>query len=320
MLAGGDQRAAVGQVELERARGDLLGSPRTWQPTVQPTAPRDEWAVRPGDGGRARPAGCDDDEVTTGGGGRAVRGLGTLLNVGTVLLGSGLGIALRGRLPERTRSTVTDALGLVTLVIGGLNVAEGLGSAAYRRAVGPSAVLLVVLGGLLVGGICGSLLRVEDRLEASGGWLQRRLTRTDTGGAARARFIEGFVTASLLFCVGPLTVLGSLSDGLGNGIEQLALKSTLDGFASIAFAASLGWGVAAAALSVAVVQGALTVVGAVLGSLLPDAELAALTATGGVLLLGVGLRLLEVKRVAVGDLLPALVAAPALAALVHALR
>ena len=249
------------------------------------------------------------------------RGAGTLLNVATVLLGSGLGIALGGRLPERTRATVTDALGLVTLVIGGLNVADGLASQDYRDAVG-SGGLLVVLGALLLGGLTGSLLRLEDRLEGVGARLQRRLSRPGAGDgeAARARFVEGWVTASLVFCIGPLTVLGSLSDGLGRGIEQLALKSTLDGFASLAFAASLGWGVAASALSVLVVQGALTALGAVLGDLLPEALVATTTATGGVLLLGVGLRLLAVKAVPVGDLLPALVAAPLLTALVTALR
>ncbi len=247
-----------------------------------------------------------------------MRGAGTLLNVATVLLGSGVGIALGGRLPERTRRTVTDALGLVTLVIGGLNVADGLGSPAYRDAVGEGAGLLVVLGALLLGGIAGSLLRLEDRLESSGGWLQARLSRD--AGTDRARFVEGYVTASLVFCIGPLTVLGALSDGLGRGIEQLALKSTLDGFAAMAFAASLGWGVAVSALSVLVVQGSLTLAGALLGDLLPEALVASVTATGGVLLLGVGLRLLALKAVAVGDLLPALLAAPALAALVDVLR
>ena len=278
-----------------------------------------------------------------------VRGAGTALNVAAVLVGSGLGVALRGRLPERTRATVTDALGLVTLVIGALNVAEGLASRAYADAVGPGGGLLVVLGALLLGGITGSLARLEDRLEGVGAALQSRLggrprpsRRDRAGGApptgrrtgaassrdaaaagpavARARFVEGFVTASLVFCVGPLAVLGPLSDGLGRGIEQLALKSTLDGFASLAFAASLGWGVAASALSVAVVQGSLTVLGAVLGGLLPEAQIAALTATGGVLLLGVGLRLLAVKPVPVGDLLPALVCAPVLTAVVAAVR
>ena len=136
----------------------------------------------------------------------------------------------------------------------------------------------------------------------------------------RRRFIEGYVSASLLFCVGPLTILGSLSDGLGDGIDQLALKSVLDGFASIAFAASLGWGVAAAALTVLVVQGAITGVGVLLGGLLPDGHVAAITATGGLLLVGVALRLLRIKQVPVGDLLPALLVAPLLAQLVAVLR
>ena len=151
-----------------------------------------------------------------------------------------------------------------------------------------------------------------------GSWLQRRLT-AGGGGEARERFVEGYVSASLVFVVGPLAVLGSLSDGLGRGIEALVLKSTLDGFAALAFAASLGWGVAASALSVGVLQGSLTLLGALLGGLLPAALVSAVTATGGVLLLGVGLRLLDVKPVAVADLLPALLVAPALTALVDAL-
>ena len=246
-----------------------------------------------------------------------MRGTGTLLNMAAILLGSGLGVALRGRLPERTRSTVTDALGLVTLVIGGLNV-MALADPEFQEAATESGTLLVVLGSLLVGGIVGSLLSLEARLESTGAWLQKRLAR-EGSGEARARFVEGYVSASLVFVVGPLAVLGSLSDGLGRGIEELALKSTLDGFASLAFAASLGWGVAAAALSVGVVQGLLTLLGYLLGGLLPLALVAAVTATGGVLLLGVGLRLLAIKAVPVGDMLPALVVAPLLTALVDRL-
>ena len=247
-----------------------------------------------------------------------VRGSGTLLNMAAILAGSGLGVLLRGGLPERTRVTITDALGLVTLVIGGLNLVA-LGDAEFSAAVGDGGTLLVVLGALLVGGILGSLLSLEARLERSGAWLQRRLAR-EGGSEARERFVEGYVSASLVFVVGPLAVLGSLSDGLGRGIEQLALKSTLDGFASLAFAASLGWGVAAAAISVGVVQGLLTLLGYLLGGLLPAALVSAVTATGGVLLLGVGLRLLTLNPVAVGDLLPALIAAPLLTLLVDAVR
>lgn len=246
------------------------------------------------------------------------RGIGTVVNVATVLLGSGIGVLVGHRLPQRTRDVVTDALGLVTLLIAALS-AVAVADAAFSDAVGDSAPVLIVLGALLLGGIAGSLLRIESRLESLGGWLQDRLTRRSES-VERRRFIEGFVAASLLFCVGPLTVLGSLSDGLGNGADQLILKAVLDGFASIAFAASLGWGVAASALVVLVVQGSLTALGAALGSFLPDAHLAAITATGGLLLVGVGLRLLRIKQLPVGDLLPALVVAPVLTQLVIALR
>src|SRR5690606_2606697 len=111
----------------------------------------------------------------------------------------------------------------------------------------------------------------------------------------RRRFVEGFVTAGLVFCVGPLTILGSISDGLGRGADQLVLKAVLDGFASIAFAAAYGWGVGAAALIVLAIQGTLTFLGAVLGEFLSEAQILALTATGGLLLVGVALRLLRIK-------------------------
>jgi uncharacterized membrane protein YqgA involved in biofilm formation len=247
-----------------------------------------------------------------------MRGLGTVINVGAVLVGAGLGVLVGNRLPNRTRDTVTDALGLVTLVIGALNVVA-IRDAAFRHAVGANWPLLVVLGALVIGGIAGSLLRVEARLDAAGGWMQAKLTHGGAGtgnDTGRERFIEGFVTASLLFCVGPLAILGSLSDGLGKGIDQLVLKSALDLFSAAAFAATLGWGVAAAAVPLAVVQGTVTVFGITVGSFLPDAQIAAITATGGILLLGLGFRLLRVRPVAVADLLPALVVAPVITAIV----
>jgi uncharacterized membrane protein YqgA involved in biofilm formation len=249
-------------------------------------------------------------------------GIGTAVNAATVLLGSGVGVLVGHRLSERTRSVVTDALGLVTLLIAA-SAAWSVADPALARAVGDSAPMLIVLGALLLGGILGSAVRVEDRLEGLGGHLQRLVARRAGAGgvpAARERFIQGFVTASLIFCVGPLTILGSLSEGLGDGPDQLLLKAALDGFASIAFAASFGWGVAAAALVVVVVQGSLTALGAALGNFLPDAHLAALTATGGLLLVGVGLRLLDLKQVRVADLLPALVVAPVLTQIVTLFR
>jgi uncharacterized membrane protein YqgA involved in biofilm formation len=239
-----------------------------------------------------------------------IPGLATLVNVATVLAGAVIGVALGNRLPTRTRDVVTDALGLVTLLIAA-TAAMAVLSPKLTDEVGDSAPMLIVLGSLLVGGIAGSLLRLESRIEGFGAWLQRRLSG-ETGSRERARFVEGFVISSLVFCSGPLTILGSLNDGLGNGPDQILLKSALDGFAAIAFAASFGWGVAASVVTIVAVQGSLTLAGVALGDVLPDAHLAAITAAGGLLLVGVALRLLRIREVPVADLLPALAVAPVL--------
>ncbi|KHL19175.1 hypothetical protein CLV56_0177 [Mumia flava] len=242
-------------------------------------------------------------------------GFGTVVNVVAVLVGSGIGLLAGHRMPARTRSVVTDGLGLVTLLIAALS-ASAVVDPVLSDEIGSSAPVLVVLGSVLIGGIIGSLLRIEHRLESLGAVLQARLGGQEGG---RAQFVEGFVTASLVFCVGPLTILGSITDGLGGGAEQLLLKSALDLFAAIAFAAALGVGVMASALAVGVFQGALTLLGALLGSFVPEAHVVALTATGGVLLVGVALRLLNLRPVAVGDMLPALLVAPVLVQVAAAL-
>lgn len=235
-------------------------------------------------------------------------GLGTIINVAAIVLGATIGVLVGHRLHKRTSEVVTDSLGLVTVVLGALNVVA-LSDAAFVNAVGGGGTLLVVLASLLMGGIAGSLLRLEQRLEGFGAFLQRRFQKSGSSEAKKT-FIDGFVAASLIFTIGPLAILGALSDGLGQGIEQLALKSALDGFASIAFAASMGWGVAAAAIPVALWQGTITIVAAVLGAGMADAAISAMTATGGILLLGVGLRLLNIRQVSVADMLPSLIAAP----------
>ena len=247
-----------------------------------------------------------------------IPGVGTAVNVLTVLVGALLGRVLGNRLPTRTRELVTDALGLVTLLIAATSAVAVL-DPELSDEVGDSAPMLIVLGAILVGGIAGSLLRLEERVEGFGGWLQRRLSG-ETDSAERHRFIEGFVVSSLIFCTGPLTILGALNDGLGNGADQLFLKSALDGFAAIAFAAAFGWGVAASAITIVLVQGSLTLLGVLLGDVLPDAHLAAITATGGLLLVGIALRLLRIREIPVADLLPALLVAPGLVALVAAVR
>jgi uncharacterized membrane protein YqgA involved in biofilm formation len=170
--------------------------------------------------------------------------------------------------------------------------------------------VLIVLASVVVGGILGTLMRIEERLEIYGDRLKARFSGEDG-----SRFTEGFVAASLLFCVGAMAVLGPITDGLGGGNEILVLKSTLDFFASIAFASVFGWGVAASALTILLFQGSLTLLGYTLGNFMSEVQVLMLTATGGLLLLAISLRLLNLKQIPVGNMLPALIIAPLLAAL-----
>lgn len=230
-------------------------------------------------------------------------GLGTVVNVATVLLGATLGLVIGHRIPERTRALVIDVMGLVTIVMGVFG-AQSLLSAAVTDAVGPGVGLLVVLGALLPGAVLGSWLRLTERLEQAAGWAKRKF------GRGESHFVDGIITPVLVFCVGPLTILGSISDGLGLGAQQLLIKSVLDGFGAIAFAASLGVGVLFSAAAVGVIQGSITLVAFLAGSFLSTAQIDILNATGGIILIGLGLRLLDLKEVRVGDLLPALLLAP----------
>jgi uncharacterized membrane protein YqgA involved in biofilm formation len=224
---------------------------------------------------------------------------GTFINVATVLAGTLVGWLVGARLPQRLQQRVLAGLGLTTLVIG---VDLGL---AWRD-TSP----LYVLGGVLLGGIVGEALRIEDRVAALGDRLQAWTSR----GRPHSTVSEAFFTASLLFCVGPLTVVGSIQDGLSGNYEALATKALLDGFASIALAASLGPGVAFAALTILVVQGGISLAAGLFSHILAEGSeaLAALTSAGGVLIIGISLKLLDVKDVKVGNFLPALVIAPAL--------
>jgi uncharacterized membrane protein YqgA involved in biofilm formation len=244
-------------------------------------------------------------------------GLGTIINFLAIVAGALIGTLLGDRLPKKTRDVVTDALGLMTLLVAGLSIID-ITKPEFKEAVGPGMGVLIVLGSLILGGITGSYWRLEARFESIGKKLKKSLKKRIK--SKDENFVEGFVSASLLFVVGPLAILGSISDGLGNGIEQLALKSSLDFFASIAFAASLGIGVAFSALAVGVSQGLFTVLGFGLGDVLNEAQVIALTVTGGLLLVGVSFRLLKIKQLPVADLLPALFYAPILVALVTALR
>lgn len=251
---------------------------------------------------------------------------GTLVNAAAIVVGAGVGTLLGGRLTTSVRTTVTDVLGVFVL---GLGAADALGAfgGELERALGPAAVL-VILGSLLLGGVLGELLDIEGRLQRFGVWLRDRVLGTvaesqvapmgdDTSPAPaldqrdhRVRFVEGFVVTSLLVCVGPLAILGPLQDGLTDSFQLLAVKAMLDGFAALAFASALGIGVAFSVLPLVALQGTVTLAAGALQSVMTDPMLAALTATGGFLVMAIGLRLLELRQVRVANLLPALVLAP----------
>lgn len=235
---------------------------------------------------------------------------GTFINVGTVLLGTLLGALLGGRLPERMQQRVLMGLGMATLVIGVDNALEWRDTNA-----------LYVIGGILLGGLAGEALGIEDRLERLGMRLQRRFADVDPDHPDRHTFAEGFFVASLLFCVGPLTVLGSIEDGLTGDYDTLATKALLDGFAAIALASGLGWGVGFSALTVLAVQGAISLTAGLFEDILAAGSeaLAALTSAGGILIIGISLKLLDLRDVKVGNFLPALVFAPGLVGVVNLL-
>jgi uncharacterized membrane protein YqgA involved in biofilm formation len=225
-----------------------------------------------------------------------VFGLGTLINTLAVLIGAGIGTLVGTRLPEGMRQTAMHAIGLVTVLVG---------IQSFLRFDSPLVPLVSVILGLVV----GELLSIDAGLNRFGDALERRFSK---GGSPVSR---AFVTTSLLFCVGPLTFLGSLQDGISGDYRLLAIKSALDFVASLSFASVLGWGVLLSAGSVLLVQGCLTLAGALFGAFMDKPMILAMTSTGGVLLVGLGLGLLELKEVRVANMLPALIVAPLLVAL-----
>lgn len=230
-------------------------------------------------------------------------GLGTIINLLTVAVGGSLGVVIGHRIPVPMRRTIMQGLGLVTVAIAVTGFAPLLDpDEGLKRAV-------IAIASIIGGGIIGEALRLEDRLASVGDRLRNRLSVEDEEVPAethRSSFVEGFVVASTVFCAGPLTILGSVEDGLGIGIRLLAIKSTLDGFAAIGFAAVYGWGVLASLLTIAIFQGLLTGLGVVIEPLLNAEVLAQLGTVGSLLVLGIALRLLELVDVKVINLVPAL--------------
>ncbi|MCK4427061.1 MAG: DUF554 domain-containing protein [candidate division Zixibacteria bacterium] len=219
---------------------------------------------------------------------------GTLVNTASVILGSSLGLLIGSRFSEKLNTIVMHALGLATLLIG------------FRMAFETENILLVI-GSLAIGGIIGEILKLEEGLERFGDFIKRKI-KSESG-----TFVLGFVTSSLVFCIGPMTIVGSIQDGVSQDASVLYAKSLLDGFASIVFASSLGVGVLFSSLIVLLFQGSLTLLGSHLSFLLKPEILNELTATGGLIIVGIGIYLLGIKKIRVGNFLPALVVAVILA-------
>lgn len=231
--------------------------------------------------------------------------IGTILNVITVAIGSTLGLLIGDRLPQKTQENVIFGLGLVTIVVGVDNALK-------------TGNIIIPLLSIILGVFIGDWLNIQAQLDKFADWLQRTLTTRQQGqpvdDSARERFINGFVTTSLLFCIGPLTFIGSLQDGISGDYQLLAIKSVLDGFASLAFAASLGVGVMFSIVTIIGVQGSLTLVGMVAGQIMTTAMIDEMTSAGGFLLLALALTLLDIKKPPVANFLPALLIAPLIVA------
>jgi uncharacterized protein len=244
-----------------------------------------------------------------------VRGLGTLINLVTVGVGGAVGVYLGHRFPERMQRTMMQGLGLATLGIAIVGLEPLLDAdLGLRRAV-------IAIGAITLGAIVGEALILEERLERVGERLRERFAPEDEAaaiGGRHSRFVEGFVVASTVFCAGPLTLLGALEDGLGVSIRLLSIKSTLDGIAAIGFASVYGWGVLGSLLTIAVYQGAVTALAVVIDPIVTEEVVAQLGAIGSLLVMGIGLRLLEIKDIKVVTLTPALVLGPLAAGIFEA--
>lgn len=228
-----------------------------------------------------------------------MRGLGTLINTATVISGGAVGYFVGHRIKDEIRLIVVQVIGLATIVMGISNVMD-------------THNLVFPLVGTVIGGIIGELLRVEERLEGIGHWLKNRFAKGDDD---EGKFVKGFVTATLLFCVGPMTILGAIEDASGRTPQLYIIKGTLDGFMSIIFTTVYGIGAAFSAISVLVVQGLLTLAGTGIDSVLSDRMRTELFASGGFAVLAIGLNLLDIKRVKLGSLLPGLIVTPVLVAI-----
>lgn len=237
--------------------------------------------------------------------------IGTLINVVTVLIGTIIGVLLGNRMPERIRETVLNGLGLATIGYAVLSLVDAMNGQANVPAK-----FIVVLLSTLIGAVIGELIGLDALLTRFGNWLERRFSRS-TDAEGTARFVRGYIIASLVFCVGPMTILGSIRDGIYGDFSLLAIKSTLDGFAALAFAASLGIGVGFSIITIVVFQGGLALLASTAQNVFTPEMLAVLSATGALLIIGIGLTLLDLRKIRMANFLPALAIGPIIVALLH---
>ncbi|WP_008317394.1 DUF554 domain-containing protein [Leptolyngbya sp. PCC 6406] len=232
---------------------------------------------------------------------------GTWINVATILMGTGLGLLLRHHLPRNLQQIITQSVGILTLVLG-MRLAMGL----FTLEAGPIDGVILGLLALVIGGLLGEWGQLETRLRAVGDVLKKQVK----GGG---RFTEGWVAASLLFCIGPMAILGSLENGLTGANAILTLKSTMDGLAAIALTGTYGLGVGFSTLSILLYQGGLSLLAGLLATALPDPasdpHVLLTTGVGGMMIIGLGLGLLEVAQVRIASFLPALLLSPLLVAI-----
>ena len=236
--------------------------------------------------------------------------IGTLINVAAVLIGSTIGLTFGSRIPERFRSTIIAGLGLFT---------GAVGIQMFLSTQNP----IIVLGALILGGLLGEWWKIETKLSKLGKYLEIKFTKPSKEGeinlknSSSSDFIRGFLTSSLLFCIGPMTILGSIQDGLTGDYQLLAIKSVLDGFASLAFASTLGIGVIFSSLVVFTFQGGISLLAYQAQAIISEPMMNEMTAVGGILLIGLAISsLLEIKSIRVGNFLPALLTAPLLVSMI----
>ena len=223
-------------------------------------------------------------------------GMGTVVNAGAILAGATLGLVLRQGLPDKWQETIMHAIGLSVTVIG------------IQMAMKTNNIIIVIIS-LVVGAIIGEYFDIDKGLNSFGSWIGGKLTKGDEKSSASAIIGQGFVASSLIYCVGAMAIVGSIQEGLTGDASTLYAKSILDGITAIIFAANMGVGVALSALSVAIYQGTITLLAGSMEAIMSPALLAELTATGGILIIAIGLNMLKLVQIRIANMLPAIIAA-----------